>query len=55
MNFELPELAYALDALEPYISAETLSFHYGKHQQRNLQVRLIQFKNGQQFQHQNQI
>jgi Fe-Mn family superoxide dismutase len=31
MNFELPELAYASDALEPHISAETLSFHYGKH------------------------
>jgi Fe-Mn family superoxide dismutase len=31
MNFELPKLAYALDALEPYISEETLNFHYGKH------------------------
>lgn len=28
---ELPELPYALDALEPFISRETLEFHYGKH------------------------
>lgn len=27
----LPELPYPLDALEPYISKQTLSFHYGKH------------------------
>ncbi|OUS05930.1 superoxide dismutase [Gammaproteobacteria bacterium 42_54_T18] len=31
MAFELPELPYPQDALEPHISAETLSFHYGKH------------------------
>lgn len=31
MAFELPELPYAKDALEPHISAETLEFHYGKH------------------------
>jgi superoxide dismutase, Fe-Mn family len=31
MVFELPELPYALDALEPHISKETLEFHYGKH------------------------
>ncbi len=29
--FELPPLPYAQDALEPQISANTLSFHYGKH------------------------
>jgi Fe-Mn family superoxide dismutase len=29
--FTLPPLPYALDALEPYISARTLFFHYGKH------------------------
>lgn len=29
--FVLPELPYALDALEPMISARTLSFHHGKH------------------------
>ncbi len=33
MKFELPPLPYAIDALEPVISAETLNFHYGKHHQ----------------------
>jgi len=33
MTFTLPELPYAQNALEPYISANTLSFHYGKHHQ----------------------
>lgn len=33
MNHELPPLPYALDALEPYISKQTLEFHYGKHHQ----------------------
>ena len=27
----LPELPFAIDALEPKISAETLAFHHGKH------------------------
>jgi superoxide dismutase, Fe-Mn family len=31
MAFELPALPYPQDALEPHISARTLSFHYGKH------------------------
>lgn len=31
MEFVLPPLPYAEDALEPHISAKTLSFHYGKH------------------------
>jgi Fe-Mn family superoxide dismutase len=31
MTFTLPELPYAKDALAPYISAETLDFHHGKH------------------------
>ena len=31
MKFELIQLPYAPDALEPAISAETLSFHHGKH------------------------
>lgn len=31
MPFELPALPYAEDALEPYYSARTISFHYGKH------------------------
>ena len=33
MTFTLPELPYAQNALEPHISANTLSFHYGKHHQ----------------------
>jgi Fe-Mn family superoxide dismutase len=33
MIFELPPLPYAMDALEPYISKQTLEFHYGKHHQ----------------------
>jgi Fe-Mn family superoxide dismutase len=33
MTFELPTLPYALDALQPYISKQTLEFHYGKHHQ----------------------
>ncbi len=33
MAFELPALPYADDALEPHISAETISYHYGKHHQ----------------------
>jgi len=31
MPFTLPQLPYAQDGLEPHISAETLSFHHGKH------------------------
>lgn len=31
MAFELPPLPYALDALAPHMSAETLEFHHGKH------------------------
>lgn len=31
MAFTLPDLPYAADALEPYISANTFSFHHGKH------------------------
>ncbi len=33
MPFTLPPLPYAQDALEPHITANTLSFHYGKHHQ----------------------
>ncbi len=31
MAFELPPLPYAKDALQPYMSAETLEYHHGKH------------------------
>ncbi|HJO36817.1 MAG: Fe-Mn family superoxide dismutase [Pseudomonadota bacterium] len=34
MPFKLPDLPYAKDALEPYISAETLEYHHGKHHQK---------------------
>ncbi|MCY1720835.1 superoxide dismutase [Prolixibacteraceae bacterium Z1-6] len=33
MAFNLPELPYAQDALEPYISEKTFEYHYGKHHQ----------------------
>lgn len=33
MQHILPSLPYALDALEPYISRETLEYHHGKHHQ----------------------
>jgi superoxide dismutase, Fe-Mn family len=33
MTHRLPELPYAMDALEPYLSQETLEYHYGKHHQ----------------------
>jgi Fe-Mn family superoxide dismutase len=31
MTFTLPELPYAYDALQPYMSRETLEFHHDKH------------------------
>lgn len=31
MAYQQPELPYAQNALEPHISANTISFHYGKH------------------------
>jgi superoxide dismutase, Fe-Mn family len=31
MSFTLPELPYAYDALEPYMSRETLEYHHDKH------------------------
>ena len=31
MAFELPKLPYEMNALEPFISKQTLEFHYGKH------------------------
>ena len=33
MAFELPKLAYAYDALEPYIDARTMEIHHSKHHQ----------------------
>ena len=31
MAFELPNLPYAYDALEPHIDARTMEIHHGKH------------------------
>ena len=31
--FKLPELSFKKNDLEPYISSETIDFHYGKHHQ----------------------
>ncbi len=31
MSYELPELSYAYDALEPHIDARTMEIHHGKH------------------------
>ena len=31
MAFELPNLPYAHDALEPHIDAKTMQIHHGKH------------------------
>ncbi|MFP4488274.1 MAG: superoxide dismutase [Bacteroidales bacterium] len=31
MKHELPKLPYEKDALKPYISEETIEYHYGKH------------------------
>ncbi|MDA8917059.1 superoxide dismutase [Flavobacteriaceae bacterium] len=31
MAFELPQLSYAYDALEPHIDARTMEIHHGKH------------------------
>jgi len=33
MQHQLPALPFALDALAPHISRETLDYHYGKHHQ----------------------
>ena len=33
MSITLPELPFAMNALEPHISQETLEYHYGKHHQ----------------------
>jgi Fe-Mn family superoxide dismutase len=31
MSFQLPDLGYAFDALEPHIDAKTMEIHHGKH------------------------
>ena len=47
MHFSLPELPYALNALEPYISAEIMNLHYNKHHKAyvdNLNAALIDYQ-----------
>lgn len=36
MAFQLPSLPYPKDALKPYMSEETIEYHYGKHHQTYL-------------------
>lgn len=36
MKYQLPKLSYNFDALEPYIDAQTMEIHYGKHHQTYL-------------------
>ena len=33
MEHQLPQLPFAIDALAPHMSQETLEYHYGKHNQ----------------------
>jgi len=33
MNHQLPQLTFERDALKPYLSEETIDYHYGKHHQ----------------------
>ena len=50
MEHKLPPLPYSLNGLEPYISKETLEFHYGKHHQAyvtnlNNQIKNTEYEN----------
>ena len=35
MTYQLPDLSYDYDALEPHIDAETMKIHHSKHHQTN--------------------
>lgn len=48
---QLPDLPYALDALAPHISRETLEFHYGKHHRAYVN-KLNELIKGTEFEHQ---
>lgn len=50
MEHTLPALPYALDALQPHISKETLEFHYGKHHQTYV-TNLNNLIKGTEFEH----
>jgi Fe-Mn family superoxide dismutase len=50
VQHQLPPLPYALDALQPHISKETLEYHYGKHHAAyvnnlNNQIKGTEFEN----------
>jgi len=50
MEHKLPPLPYSMNGLEPYISKETLEFHYGKHHQAyvtnlNNQIKNTEYEN----------
>lgn len=50
LEYKLPELPYALGALEPYISEEIMNLHYNKHHKtyvENLNKALIQYAEAQ--------
>lgn len=49
-SHELPRLAYGLDALQPYMSKETLQFHYGRHH-RGYVDKLNDLVHGTEFEH----
>jgi superoxide dismutase, Fe-Mn family len=50
MEHQLPALPYAMDALSPHISKETLEFHYGKHHQTYV-TNLNNLIKGTEFEH----
>ena len=50
MEHKLPVLPYMIDALNPYISTETMEYHYGKHHQTyitnmNNQIKGTEYEN----------
>lgn len=54
MSFTLPKLPYEMNALEPFISAKTIEFHYGKHHQayvNNLNNLIV----GSEFEHETNL
>lgn len=50
MEHKLPQLPYALDALTPHLSQETLEYHYGKHHQTYI-TNLNNLIKGTEFEH----